>query len=265
MTPTDSLQRSLAPIVAAAPAGTRVAVFVEHLETGETAAFDGDGMYNAASTIKVAIMAAVARAVDAGQLSLEHKVPVRAGDVVPGSGVVRSMEENLPLTINDHAYLMISISDNTTSNILIDQVGIEAVQDICREFATAGTMLGRKFFGRAAKGQEIENTVTSRGLVTLLRNIIGGQVASPELTAWMKDLLGKQQHKDRLARSLGWDTEPWYGGKTGTITGTSNDCGIFIGPGGTIVAAAVSADVPDIYVMEPWMGDIGKVLIDCIR
>jgi beta-lactamase class A len=265
MTSTGTLQDSLAPIVDAAPNGTRVSVYSEHLESGDTAAFDADVVFSAASTIKVAILAAVARAVDAGHLSFETKVPVRAVDVVPGSGVVGHMESDLALTIADHAYLMISISDNTTSNILIDQVGIEAVQGICREFATEGTMLGRKFFGRAAKGKEIENTVTSRGLATLLKNIVTGQVASEGMTGWMKDLLGKQQHRARLARSLGWDTEPWYGGKTGTITGVTNDCAIFCGPGGTVVTAIVSADVPDIYIMESWMGDIGEVLIDRIR
>jgi beta-lactamase class A len=264
MTNPEPLQHALAPIVAAAPAGTRVSVYAEHLESGDTASFDADVVFSAASTIKVAVMAAVARAIDAGELSRDTRVPVRPEDIVPGSGVVRQMEPNLVLTIDDHTYLMISISDNTTSNILIDQVGLEAVQEVCREYATEGTMLGRKFFGRAAQGKEIENTVTARGLATLLRNIIEGEVASAEMTAWMKDLLGKQQHRSRLARALGWDTEPWYGGKTGTIIGVTNDCGVFIGPHGTIVAAAVSADVPDIYVMEPWMGDIGKVLIDRI-
>jgi beta-lactamase class A len=260
-----TLQQLLEPVVAAAPAGTNVSVYAEHLETGEIAAFDADGVFKAASTIKVAIMAAVARAVDAGTLSLDTRVPVRKEDIVPGSGVVRHMEENLGLTINDHTYLMISISDNTTSNILIDQVGLEAVQAVCSEFATEGTMLGRKFFGRAAEGKEVENTVTTRGLATLLSNIVTGKVASPEMTDWMKDTLHKQQHTDRLARSLEWETEPWYGGKTGTITGVCNDCGVFIGPRGTIVTAVVSSDTPTIYAMEPWMGDIGAILIDRIR
>ncbi|MEJ7837604.1 MAG: serine hydrolase, partial [Thermomicrobiales bacterium] len=169
------------------------------------------------------------------------------------------------LTINDLTYLMISISDNTTSNVLIDQVGIDAVQEVCRRFASEGTMLGRKLFGRGAQGKEVENLATARGLSTLLRNIVIGDVASPDLTTWMKDTLNRQQHRDRLARSLGWDTEPWYGGKTGTIAGVSNDCGVFTGPGGTIVGAIVSADVPDIYIMEPWMGDIGKIMSDRIR
>ena len=260
-----SMQELLAPVVASAPAGTRVSVYAEHLQSGDVAAFDADGVFKAASTIKIAIMAAVARAVDAGTLNLDQKVPVRPEDIVPGSGVVRFMEPNLELTIGDHAYLMISVSDNTTSNILIDLVGIDSVQEICREFATEGTMLGRKLFGRGAEGKEVENTATSRGLSTLLKNIVTGRIASPDLTEWMKSMLNGQQHKSRLPRSLGWDTEPWYGGKTGTITGTTNDCAVFIGPGGTITCAIVTSDVPDIYVMEPWMGDVGKVLIDRVR
>ena len=265
MATSETLQELLTLIVAAAPAETRVSVYAQHLESGEIAEFDADVVFKAASTIKIAIMAAVARAVDAGSLTLDQKVPVRPEDVVPGSGVVRFMEENLELTISDHTSLMISISDNTTSNILIDQVGIEAVQEICREFSTEGTMLGRKLFGRGAEGKEVENVATSRGLSTLLKNIVTGQIASPELTEWMKTMLNGQQHKNRLPRTLGWDTEPWYGGKTGTITGTTNDCAVFIGPGGTIVCAIVSGDVPDIYILEPWMGDVGKVLIDRIR
>ena len=265
MSTINSLQQLLTPIVAAAPVGTRVGVYAEHLETGEIAAFDPDGVFKAASTIKIAIMAAVARAVDAGSLTLDQKVPVRQEDIVPGSGVVRYMEANLPLTISDLNYLMISISDNTTSNMLIDQVGIEAVQSVCTEFATEGTMLGRKLFGRGAEGKEVENIATARGLSVLLKNIATGKIASPELTEWMKIALSNEQHKNRLPRALGWDTEPWYGGKTGTITGTTNDCAVFAGPGGTIVSAIVSGDVPDIYIMEPWMGDVGEVLINRVR
>lgn len=260
-----TLQHQLAPVVAAAPANVRVSVYAEHLESGEIAEFDPDGVFQAASTIKVAIMAAVAQAIDAGSLALDQKVVIEPDAIVPGSGVVRFMEPNLALTINDLTYLMISISDNTTSNVLIDQVGIEAVQSVCRQFATEGTMLGRKLFGRGAEGKEVENLATSRGVSTLLRNIVTGAVASPAMTEWMKEILNKQQHKDRLPRSLGWETEPWYGGKTGTITGVSNDCGVFIGVNGTIICTVLSSNVPDLYVMEPWMGEVGKIAIDRIR
>jgi beta-lactamase class A len=260
-----SLQDALAPIVASAPSSSTVAVVARHLERDETAAFAPDRRFKAASTIKVAIMAALARAIDAGRLDPEARVPVRPEDVVPGSGVARFLATDHAFTLNDHCFLMIAISDNTCSNILIDQVGLQAVQDVCRTFATDGTMLGRKFFGRAAEGEEVENWATARGLATLLERIAGGDVASPAMTDWMMEKLGQQQHKDRLARSLQWETEPWFGGKTGTIAGFSHDCGIFRGPGGTIVCSTLTEHPHDIYLMEPWMGDIGAVLVDRVR
>jgi beta-lactamase class A len=262
----SSLQELLTPIVAESPEGATVAVSARHLDTGETASFAEDLVFPSASTIKIAIMAALARAVSDGILDLDQRVPVKLTDRTPGSGVVAHMEEDLTLTLRDHAYLMISISDNTTSNILINTVGLEAVQAICREFATGGTMLNRLFYGRGARGQEVENTVTAQGLATLLENIVTGRIVGDDLTVWMKETLGKQQHRDRLARSLYYDESVWYGGKTGSIRSLVHDCGVFTGTRGTVSVAALAKDLgDDPYRANIWMGKIGKVIADYVR
>ena len=266
MTETPSLQDQLAPVFAAAPEGATVALAARHLDTGETAGFSGNLVFPSASTIKIAIMAAVARAVEQGKLSLDQRVPVRLSDRKPGSGVVAHMEENLSLTVRDHVYLMISISDNTTSNIMIDTAGLEAVQAICTEFGAEGTMLNRHFFGRGAQGKEVENTVTAEGLVNILGNIIGGNIVGEELTAWMKETLGKQQYLNKLARSLYYDESVWYGGKTGSIYGLVHDCGVFSGTRGTVAVAALAKALGnDPYRAEPWMGEIGRICAAYVR
>lgn len=265
MTDDRSLATLLAPIVVEPPAGSTVSVAALHLDTGERAEFATDVVFPSASTIKIAIMAALARAVDEGRFTLDQTVPVTSANWVPGSGVVAHMQDGIELRLRDHAYLMISISDNTTSNVLIDTVGLEAVQAICGEFATANTMLNRHFFGRAAHGEEVENIVTSIGLATLLKHIVTGEIASEELTTWMRELLGKQQHRDRLARSLYDDETVWYGGKTGSIKGVVHDCGVFAGSKGTVTVGALTKDLADPYPAAEWMGKIGEIIADYVR
>src|SRR5688572_18579776 len=91
----------------------------------------------AASTIKIAILIALFRAIDAGSLHPSAHRDLRAADKVPGSGVLRALDDGLALTLHDLAHLMISISDNTASNMLIEAVGLSAVHDALRDLGPA--------------------------------------------------------------------------------------------------------------------------------
>ena len=77
-----------------------------------------DDRFVAASTVKVPLMIELFRRVDAGEMSLEDRIPVRAADRAIGSGVLLHLHDGIVLTLEDLIYLMISISDNTATNML---------------------------------------------------------------------------------------------------------------------------------------------------
>jgi beta-lactamase class A len=225
----------------------------------------------AASTIKLAVLVSLCRAVDAGRLRLAATRALAAGDKVGGSGVLGALHDGLRLTLADPAYLMIAISDNTASNLLIDAVGHDAVNATLRDLGLRRTVLGRKFRGRPTAPGERENVTTANDLTALLAAILAGPPAahsaercegspraagSPPAGAasrdWMLALLHAQQHRERLARLL--PPEIAYAGKTGSLPGTALDAGILFAPSGPLIVAAIATELPHHFAADETMG-----------
>lgn len=100
---------------------------------GKRVSHNGDRRFVAASTVKIAIMIELFRQADAGRLSLDTRHTLRPADKATGSGVVVNLHDGIELTLGDLAYLMMSISDNSSTNILIDWVGQERVNATMRD------------------------------------------------------------------------------------------------------------------------------------
>ncbi|MFN8058399.1 MAG: serine hydrolase [Vicinamibacterales bacterium] len=98
-------------------------VFVKHLGTGETAAVAADEPFNSASVIKIPVMVLAYRLADQGQLDLDERVTIAAGDIRGGSGIYRFHDLGLAPTLRDVILQMIITSDNTATDIMIRRVG----------------------------------------------------------------------------------------------------------------------------------------------
>ena len=216
----------------------------------------GDDVFLSASTIKVAILIAVARAIDAGTLRHDDRRSARPEDAIEGSGVLTWMEVGLSLSIDDHAYLMIAISDNTASNVLIDAVGLAAVNDALSVLGTTHSALRRPFLGRVPTDDLPRNEITTNDLVTLLLAIVDDRAASAGGCAWMRKLLALQQHTDRLGRDLPDGIS--FLGKSGTIEGHVHDSAVLVGPGGSVVIAVLTEGSGEKYVVDPIMGQLAR-------
>jgi beta-lactamase class A len=121
-----------------------------------------------ASTIKLAVLYELFRQADEGRLRLDSPAPLDRAQVVGGSGVLRAL--GTPhLSLRDHAVLMISLSDNTATNVLIDRVTIPAVAARMKTLGLTRIRLRRKMMDGAAAARGDENVATPRDLVHLLR------------------------------------------------------------------------------------------------
>jgi beta-lactamase class A len=220
-----------------------------------------DEPLKAASTIKVAVLIALFRVLDAGQIRLDDERVLRESDKVGGSGVLAALHAGLAPTIHDLVHLMIAISDNTASNLCIEQAGgLAAVNAVCADLGATRTVLGRKFLGRAAQAGEAENLTSARDLATLLRAILDGSAASQSSCEQMLALLRTQTHRDRLARFL--PAAVGFAGKTGTLSGTALDAGILFAPGGPLIIAAIANDLPADYAADETMGQLALAAVE---
>lgn len=229
---------------------------------GTTTTWDRHGAesFMSASTIKVAILIAVARAIDEGRLRHDERRSARPVDTIIGSGVLKGMEAGLSLTIDDHAYLMVAISDNTASNVLIEAAGLGAVQAVTAGYGFTGTHLRRPFLGVLPSDDLPRNMMTASDLVTMLASIADGEAASPESCEWMMRLLREQQHVDRLGRALPDDVT--FAGKSGSLEGTVHDGAILAGPNGQVVIAVLTRGVTDSYAADAVLGRLSSTVVE---
>jgi len=244
------------------PEGTTIGISVRDLQSGETFDINGDLDFASASTIKTLIQVGLARAFDEGRLHPDEKRPAPQDIRLEGSGVVNWLAPDLELTLRDHAWLMIAISDNTTSNVCIDAVGISAINAAGDEIGVGKTRLGRRFMGANAPAGPSKNRATANGLVAIPTAIEEDRAASPEQCAWMRQCHNDQQHRDRLPRHLPNDVT--YRGKTGTIEGIAHDCGVLIGPKGSVAVAVLTHGFTNPYDADRFIGRIGTALAETL-
>ncbi len=105
----------------------KVGLYAINMKTGETVALAPDEPVQTASVIKLPIMVETFAEVAAGQRSLQDKLVLTKENQVPGSGILMQLQPGLELTLYDAVALMMDLSDNTATNLVIDHIGISPV------------------------------------------------------------------------------------------------------------------------------------------
>jgi len=118
------LKESIEQIIEAS--GAQVGLALRHLETDEELLLDADAYYVLASTFKVPVLVEAFFQISAGGLSLAERLPLRTADKNLPSGVLTFFEDGLLPSVRDLLTLMIIISDNTATDILMKRLGFPA-------------------------------------------------------------------------------------------------------------------------------------------
>ena len=231
---------------------------------GSAWSHNGDRKVRAASTVKIPLMIEIFRQIDRGERSLDDLHHLLPEDKAIGSGVLLHMHDGIDVTLQDLIYLMISISDNTATNILIRYAGMDAVNATIAELGMTGSNLGREMKGRPAVPGETENWATADDYVTVVKAILDGKAASAGSCAEMQAMLEKQQNSRRIARYLPEDDSIRWGTKTGSIQGVTNDAGFITTSDGTLLIAVFCEGMPDQHAGEAAIGEITRAaLLSC--
>jgi beta-lactamase class A len=219
-----------------------VALAVKDLTTGRTLAYHADRKCPTASVIKLPILVHTLLLAREGALSLEETVTLTDADKTPGSGILTHLSAGLKLTLRDACMLMIALSDNTATNLVLDRIGIEGVNERMRELGLLRTKLFRKVYSCDPPVSE-ENrryglgVTTPREMVRLLTWIYEGRVGDTDTCAHIRHFLGAQQYRDGIPRLL--PSHYLYQGKSGAVDRVRNDIGYVIVAGGPTIALAI--------------------------
>ena len=109
-------------------------IYLKCLETSEEIAINADEQMDTMSVIKIPLMVESFRQIGEGKFKLTDRIPLRNEDKRPGTGIIRSLDEGVQLTIKDLLTLMIIVSDNTATDLMFNQVGgIEPVNALMKD------------------------------------------------------------------------------------------------------------------------------------
>jgi beta-lactamase class A len=184
-----------------------------------------DLLFPAASLAKVPILIEVARQVEQGMLSWHTRYTLPASVRVPSSGVIADLSPDLQPTLRDLAHLMITISDNTAANMLLDLVGFDAVNATMQQLGLQETRLERRFMDFAARQQGRDNWTTAGDMANLFF-----QFCSHSLPG-SRDMLEMLLHQnDYTLLPAYWGEDLPFAHKTGDLPGVTHDAGILFPP-----------------------------------
>lgn len=206
-------------------ASGRVSLYYQPLDGGCALMHNENEPLIAASVIKIPIMVEAFRQFEAGILSPDDVHVLRDAEKMPSCGALNRMHDGLEVSLRDLVELMIVLSDNTATNILIDLLGKDNVNATLQAYGITRSVLRRKLFDREAHLAGIENTVTAQDMGILLEKMYRGELISEAASREMLEILRNQKLNGKM---------PFYlkprgiasAHKTGEDDGITHDVGI---------------------------------------
>jgi beta-lactamase class A len=218
-------------------------------DPAQLVSFNDSVVFPAASTIKLFILAALLSEVAAGRQQLHGRVRLPESARVAGSGVIKNLQGTEWL-VQDLATLMIIVSDNTATNLLIDLLGLEFIRDYCRQHGWCDTELA----GKLMVGNRVSSRTSPRDLADCMKRLWQGELLPPAETLLAREILLAQQYTDQLGREVAHDSFSAETGednlliasKSGSIRGVRNDVGVISRGEHAFVLAVMTMDCPDL-------------------
>ena len=203
---------------------------VVNLETGERLSRRGDEPFPTASLIKVPIAVALMEQVATGQLSLDDRITVLRIEKVPGAGILQFLHDGAEITIRDAAWLMLTLSDNTATNLLLSRIEIRRVWDAMEKRGLPRTKVHSKVFLRLASVAPDSSVKYGLGVSTpsemarLFTMLADGKAVSPAADSVIMDMLDHNEDGQLLQRYNDGIRAPH---KTGATDAVRTECTVF--------------------------------------
>jgi beta-lactamase class A len=219
---------------------------------GREVAINADEPFETASTIKSFILAALFQKVQTGEKSLEHTLASTPENLINGSGLLRSLELGTSLSVKNLASLMIVVSDNIATNMLIDYLGLEEINSAIAAMGFAATRLHCKL---GEGGWARLGATTPRDYGRLFARLAGEELTGPQGDRQMLEIFKHQRFNTTLSYLLppyyldddnyGEESPIYLASKSGSMNACRNDGGIVGTPWGRYVLAIFTKDFRD--------------------
>lgn len=212
------------------PYGDSVSVYAVALDPQTFDALDGEAVVApderrvAASIIKLSILACALDAAAAGELSLDEQIAVTQRDIVGGSGNIQARGVGVSYSVDELLCAMIARSDNVAANLIINRLGMDAVNGTCAALGLTQTALVRLMMDTDAQAQGRENYTSARDAATVLQRLAAGTIATTELCERARGYLLAQEDARGIVEGAPGDVSVAH--KTGSLANAQHDAAI---------------------------------------
>ena len=227
-----------------------VYLYAKNLDTGAEYSLGGDEPVRTASTIKVAVMVEAFARVAERRAKWTDELVLDKSVRYAGSGVLQDLTDGLRLSLRDAVTLMMTVSDNTATNMVLDRLTTDAVNERMRSLGLAQTRIMRRVGGggESQEGKVESNKrfglgrTTPHELASLLERLERGEVVSPAASKEMIDLLKREQGTEGIWRGQ-WRVPKAT--KSGALDALRSNVGLIYHPRGRIALAVTCDDMPE--------------------
>ena len=244
----QSLDEQVKPLVGSFKG--KVSLFAKNLDTGETYGLNPEERVRTASTIKIAVMIEAFARVAEGKAKWTDEVVLAKEKKVSGSGILGELSDGLKLTLRDAVNLMMILSDNTATNLVLDVLTTDAVNARMESLGFKQIKINRKVGsgGESTAGKDPENKkfglgfATPKEMVLVMEKLERGEVINPAVSKEMIELMKREQGRNALGRSL-WSVP--LASKYGALDRLRSAVGVLYTKKGRIAMAISCDDMPE--------------------
>jgi beta-lactamase class A len=269
-----------------------VGVWAEDLGSGATVSLHADTVFPLASVVKAPILVELYRQAEAGQIDLAARLPFEPRQLVPGSGILQDLDFGLTPTVKDLATLMITVSDNAATDMILGLIGLDRLNATVRDLGLGSTTVpmtirellystvgldaanpehtydlyqqrsreGMVDWTCRAYADTDNNLSTPRDLARLLAAIERRAILSAASCAAILDILKRQKYNTVIPLHIPDTTAIAH--KTGSLRGVRNDAGIVYGPQGPYVIVVCSKRLADPVAGAAALAQISKAVYE---
>ncbi|MFL6353630.1 MAG: serine hydrolase [Bryobacteraceae bacterium] len=248
----------------------RLSAYAKNLSTGLSYGILADPPVRTASTIKLAIMVECFSEAAEGKLKWAEPIKVTEIEKVSGTGVVQELSDGVALPIRDLMHLMIVVSDNSATNLILNRIGGNAVNArmaqlglqqtrVMRKILADGASLNPQPSGITEEGAKPENKhwgigrSSPREMVTILEKLYRGELVNKAASQEMIAVLKRQQYHEGIGRDM---KDVTIASKSGALDHLRSDVGIVYSKDGPIAMAITVDDIPEIDYSPDNPGDL---------
>ena len=242
----------------------KVWIYAKNLDNGKEYSVRGEEKVRTASTIKLPIMTEVFHQIAQGKVKWTDEFVLPNMNKESGAGILFEFSEGTKIDLKTATNLMIVVSDNFATNLILDKISSNNVNDFMKTLGLNNTLSLRKI-GGGGDSKAYEEPLnklfgigvsTPKDMATLLEKLENGEVVSREASAQMIAILKRQQYADGIGRNL-LDTVP-VASKSGSLDRLRSDVGIVYTRRGRIVMAITCDDNPVVHYN--WDGEAEQLI-----